>query len=325
MGWRIPPSSIFAGRELDVRERVMIAAMVGLASATAAMLAFGAVPEHQARDFTWVWRGARAITDGANPYLTPPADRPAENAWFMYPLTASLAVLPLAWLSAPAAGAAFVGCSAFAFAFMLSKEGGLSRFGLLLSPSFGLAVVLGQWAPLLAAAALAAPLNWLLTCKPIGLPLFLYRPSWRGAWWIAGFLLVSLVVLPSWPLDWIRNARTVDGHPAPVMAPGGLLLLVALLRPRVPEARLVAAFACVPQNLYFYDQLPLGLCATTGRRAFVFAALGWCAWWLGQRGCATPTYCGSEAARWILWLLYVPAVVMALTTVRNDPAPRCVQ
>ena len=68
----------------------------------------------------------------------------------------------------------------------------------------------------------------------------------------------------------------------------------------------------VPQNLYFYDQLPLFLAATTTNRRLLLIILSWAAWWGGRLGCETPWYCGPETERWVILLIYVPATAMAL-------------
>ena len=238
---------------------------------------------------------------------------PPNDHWFMYPLTAPLAVLPLAWLPAQLAGALFSGLGAGLLAFVLSRTGGLHSLLMFLSPSVGFAVVLGQWSPLLVAAALFAPLSWALTCKPtIGLPLFLYKPTWHMAVVCTAFLLVSLAIQPTWPLDWWRNSQLLERHYVPALKPFGFLCIFALLRWRRPEARLVAGMSLVPQNLYFYDQVPLFLAATTVRRTILLLILSWCAWWGARIGCETPQFCGVEAEPWVILLMYVPATAMAL-------------
>jgi hypothetical protein len=312
----LPENSIFSGRELSVGERVAVSVPIAIAAALAAYIAFQIVPDMVARDFTYPWRGARALLAGENPYDTiRPTGPPPEDHWFMYPLTAPLAVVPLAWLPAQVGGAIFAGLGAGLLAFVLSASGGMKPFLMFLSPSFGFAIVLGQWSPLLVAAALAAPLSWALVCKPtIGLPLFLYKPTWRMAILCTAFLLVSLVVQPTWPFDWWRNSQRLEGHYIPIIRPLGFLCLLALLRWRRPEARLVAGMSMVPQNLYFYDQVPLFLAATTVRRTVVLVALSWAAWWLGKIGCETPQFCGAESELWVILLMYLPATFMALVS-----------
>ena len=73
----------------------------------------------------------------------------------------------------------------------------------------------------------------------------------------ACLLAISLVLLPSWPPTWLRNARTSVYSDFPIAQWGGPVVLLALLRWRRPEARLIVALACVPQTVYWYDGLYL--------------------------------------------------------------------
>jgi hypothetical protein len=311
-------ASIFSGRELSTSERIQIAILIGAAAGCVAWLSYPIIPHHEARDFMWPLRGAREILAGINPYSIPPTTAPEQYYWFMFPVTAVVLAMPFAWMKATVAGTVFVMLTSVWLAFALTRTGGLSRCWLFLSPPYLLAVVLGQWSPLLIAVALSSPVwAWLLTAKPIGFALFLWRPTWRGALLCAAFLLVTLAVLPTWPVEWMRNALTVPRHPLPLLAPWGALALVALLRWRSAEARLVLTMAALPQHLYFYDQLPLYLAPRTGRRVALLSACGWVAWGLTKASCATPEYCGPEAIQWVMLLQYVPAALMVALPTRN--------
>lgn len=131
-----------------------------------------------------------------------------------------------------------------------------------------LALTIGQWSPLLAAAALAPALGALAAVKPtLGRAMLAYRARWRAALPAAAVLAASLVVLPGWPRGWLANLAHVEGHPAPAFTAAGCALLLALLRWRQPEARLLVVLACGPQLLFFADQLAVGLVARTRREA----------------------------------------------------------
>jgi hypothetical protein len=171
-----------------------------------------------------------------------------------------------------------VSCGLLAFGLFRKREG-FGRGGLLLSAPFWFSVIAVQWSPLIVASALIPALLPLAMVKPnIGLPVFLTYPTWRAAGIAMGILLVSLLVLPTWPLDWLSNAA---GHavfqPLRVL-PLGLLLLLAALRWRTPEARLLLLLALIPQRP-IYDQLPLWLVCQPGspRQAFALSALSWLA------------------------------------------------
>src|SRR4029079_7018721 len=91
-------------------------------------------------------------------------------------------------------------------------------------------------------------------------------------------LAATLLIQPSWPSEWLRNLHSMPPHPMPIQLPGGFLILLVLLRWRRPEARLMAAMACVPQLMYFADQLPLWLVPRTRRETMLLSALSSAAW-----------------------------------------------
>jgi hypothetical protein len=70
--------------------------------------------------------------------------------------------------------------------------------------------------------------------------------------------------------------------------------------------------ACVPQNPFFYDQLVLWLVPWNGPTAFLLTALSWVAYGGTKLYCADPYFCGTHAAPWVLWLIYVPATALVL-------------
>lgn len=309
-----PGSGLFSGRPLTATERLAVAVVVGLGAASGVWIMLGAHPYLWAKDFTYPWWAARALLAGANPWrVAYPFPQP-----LFYPLTAVLAAVPFAPLAPRAAAAAFTGLSFGALAWALARTG-LARFWIVLSAPAISAFSLVQWSPALLAAALYPWAGLLLVAKPtLGLALFAYRPSWRAALGSAALVALAFVVLPRWPLDWMEAVRhTPHLHP-PVVRAGGWIALLALRRWRTPEARLVAVMALVPQNLYFYDQLPLMLVARTGREALALTACGWIAMLAAYAGCTDPNWCGAHAEPWIVWLLYAPATLLVL--LRPGPA-----
>jgi hypothetical protein len=219
------------------------------------------------RDFGQVWFAARAVLHGQDPYpLIGPGlafDWPAP---LFYPLPAALVGSPLAPLDYSLAVGVFAGLGIFAFAWALSANGTAPMLGLL-SACTTHAVYCAQWSPLLAGAVVLTPLSALLVAKPtIGLAVFAARPSW---WAVTGAVVLTVtafLVQPSWVADWREalSAASVGAgkafpYSAPVMLPGGLIPLLALLRWRRPEARLLAVMACVPQTLLPYEGVLLFL------------------------------------------------------------------
>ena len=102
-----------------------------------------------------------------------------------------------------------------------------------------------------------------------------------------------------------------------------VLLLAALFRWRRPEARLVVAMACVPQLLYFADQLPLWLVPKTRRESMLLSATSLVAWTLALvtagRGERQPAF----SSMWFVMAgVYVPALVMVLRRPNEGPVPQ---
>jgi hypothetical protein len=322
-GPRAARQGLFTGRVLARGERVFVAVLVAVAAGAATWLATRLYPQYLAKDFTYPWRAARALLAGANPYevILPTGPYPFESR-FPYPISAAIAALPLAGLSAPLAAALFSAGSTLLLALALLRDR-LWRLLPLVGASFLAALSVAQWSPLLVAGALLPWGGWALACKPtLGAALFVYRPSWRSALLGAALLGVGFLLVPTWLTDWIHAGRTVVAHPPPVLVPFGWVPLLALLRWRRPEARLVAAMALVPQNLMFYDQLPLWLAATTPWRALALTASSWIGYGLMRTGCPDVLQCGALSEPWVIGFLYVPATVIALLPDRaSSPAP----
>lgn len=268
-------------------------------------------------DYVHPWQGARHLLAGRDPFLALPGGLPAPFEWpLLYPLTTVLAAAPFAALPLPVASALTMALSAGVLAWGLTRDD-WDPLWLLASAPFVMAVNLGQWSPLVVAAALLPSLGFLATLKPnLGVAVFCWRPDWRIAAGSAAVLLVSLLILPAWPAEWLRAVRSLEGHPSPVLSGGGagLVLLVALARWRSADARLLLAMACLPQLLFFADQLPLLLVARTPRERRLLVACGllaFVAWFLWASWRPAEAY--VPAAQWFVLLgLYAPALIVVM-------------
>jgi hypothetical protein len=112
----------------------------------------------------------------------------------------------------------------------------------------------------------------------------------------------------------------------PITIIGGPVLLLALLRWRRPEARLLLALAIVPQSILFYDQLLLWLVPATMRQSILLSLLSILALILGERGFpAGAGHAGVTAAYapMIMALLFLPCLIMVLRrpNVSDGPPP----
>jgi hypothetical protein len=302
------------------RHRALLALAAAVLSGYRAMLwTFG---ESKPRDFDQVWFAARALFAGRNPYaeIGPGLafDWPAP---FYYPLTAAVAAAPLAPFVRGVAAALFAAVASGAFVWAATRRS-LAPAVVITSASAALAAETVQWSPLLGAAFGAPWLGVFLSAKPtIGFAVFVARPT-RIAF-VASLLLIAIALLlqPSWPMDWLQALRhtslvTAGGTPylAPIATPGGAFAVLALLRWRRPEARLVLALACVPQTPLLYETVPLFLVPTT----IVEGGVLWLGSWLVALWIAMSGPYSADLPRFIVsgraigWLLYLPCVAMIL-------------
>lgn len=254
---------------------------MGLAAAAyATYVARAGAPQGDARsDFDHLWAAARMCWAGIDPYEAIGPAGPFHYPWrLFYPLTTVLAAMPLAALPLELARAAFVGGAAALLAWHLAAKD-VWPLGWMFGAAMIDAVGASQWSPLTTAAALAGPTALFLPLKPTHAAVWLAateRPAlWRWAAAAGAALgVVSLVVDPGWPLRWL--AAVAAGHHFRVLAarPLGALVLVALVRWRRAEARLLMALCCVPVTPSMYEMVPLGLVPRTPREMLVLLASG---------------------------------------------------
>ena len=282
-------------------------------------------PQILAYDWTFHWRAARAVTDGLNPYLVvvPTGPYPFSFYWF-YPLPSVFMALPTAPLPAVWSSAITVGAASGVLAFAISREN-FSRLPIFLTAQFMMGAAAGSAPAILLTAVIACPaLQWLVVMKPnLGLAAFAARPTWRAVWGTLTFCAAAFVLVPSWPLFWLRQlfsmqggeTHIVLGHLSPIMVPGGILLVLALLRWRRPEARMLFVLSLVPQTMTFHDVLPVILVAQTFRQTLTLGLLSHVAFLLAraelitERDIATMFHNTAPVA---LWLMYMPALVLVL-------------
>lgn len=227
-------------------------------------------------DFGIVWFGARSLLQGVDPYPLVGPGRLFEWDWeLLYPATAMVIAMPFAWLPEFAAAIAFVWISTALLAYAITAKGWDLLF-LFPSSAFIVAARSAQWSPLLSAAFCLPWLAWVFAAKPnIGAGLALASDSRRtviNALIGGGILLaVSVILLPSWPREWIGLVRNASHLSIPIARLGGPLILLALIRWRRPEARLILFLACVPQTGAWYEALPLLLVAQTRRESQILS------------------------------------------------------
>lgn len=294
-----------------------------MAAMAAGILVWRLDARPQPSDFGQLWAAARELVRGGDPWAVVGPGRSFEWRFpLLYPLTAVVAAVPLSWLPLRAADAVFAAIGTGACVWALTRRE-LRNPQLLAcaSAAFFATLATSQWSLILMASALTPGLGFLLACKPsIGAALLVAYPSRRAFIGCAVFLALTLFIHPSWWWQWIRALPAAGHMSAPVTRFGGVLLLLAVLRWRLPEARLLAALSIVPQTPVLYDSLPLFLIVRTWREALTlvigtFVVLVSTRW----RGDVPYDEWMAINGQWMVWVLYWPCLAFVLLRRSGQP------
>jgi len=276
-------------------------------------------------DFDQVWIAANAVRHGADPYAALRA-----TGWpfpLYYPMTAAVIAMPFVLFPIAWARLLFFATGAGILAWTFGAVP--HRRWAFFSGSFLDAFALAQWSPFLTGSIeLPAFLaGAVLTAKPtVGLALAVafFLPITRRTWFaLAGALttvVISLILTPSWPSNFIAATRNSPHIVSPVtLLPLGPIILLALLRWRRPEARLLACLAVIPQTFVSYSTVPLFLVPKARRETLLLVLLADLVYGInslllplaGIRSESLAARVHMEAQP-ILALLYIPCLVMVL-------------
>ena len=304
---------------LTVPRRAVIAAVVGGAIAALTYRAYGLAPP-MASDFDFVWIGLNALVHGQNPYEAVAAAN--VRGFLYYPMPALIVAAPLGFLSAGMARIIFAAIGMAALAYAAAGRRGALFIGVF-SASALVGAVGGQWSPLLTAGAAVPWLSALWITKPsIGLALMIGYPTRECIWGAVALLALSFLFLPTWVSDWTRYLGEPQYVP-PLLRPGGFLLLLALLKWRRPEGRMLAALTVIPHVTTLYETVPLFLIPPNRRQGYVLLLLTFVAAaleaWLVPAG----TLVQQVTGRWpvLFVLVYLPALIMLLRLPNEGQAP----
>jgi hypothetical protein len=280
-----------------MRWRIAVSAAIGVASG--AFCWFLMKHLHQdAADFRWSLRLAQRLLARQNPYDTP---------FEQYPLTSALFALPFVSLQPELAAGFFWGISSFLLAFGLTRHS-YTRLLIFFAYPYWAGLLSVQWSPLIAASAFFPLLLPATMAKPqVGLPVFLTRLSRRGLLACAVVGLISLAVKPNWPLLWFRQMENYN-HFIPILVLPGALLMLALLRYRDRDARLLFLSSLMPQR-WFFDSFTLWLIPQSRREIVwtVFFSWGAGIWrWYHIPSSFT------QVGRYTVIFLYLPMLVVLL-------------
>jgi hypothetical protein len=288
-------------------------------------------------DIDQVWHATRALLGGLDPYtVVAPGGNFDIGFPLYYPLPALLAFAPFALLSLELARLAFVALSAAVLAYAVTGDG-WHRLPIFLSGAYVSALASVQWSPLITAAFLLPWLGPVLLLKPnVGLAIAVATPRrvllFASVGGGGALLLISMFADPSWPGRWLSLIHGAPHFTPPVLLPGGFLVLLALLRWRRPEARLLVALACVPHTTLTYEALPVLLVARRWRESLLLAALSFVVLilqvYLDSRIPASEPHMLAAFTGWVrtvgtllVALVYLPATAMVLRRPNEGEPP----
>ena len=297
-----------------------LAALVAALAFVAAcrLLLYAWLPDRSS-DFDYLYEAAARLLQGENPY--PPATQ-----WFPYPLPAVLLAVPFTVIPLSLARPIFDVLVGAAFVYALWKHRGMYAMPAVASGAYLLAMWHGQTTPLMVAAVLVPALGFLLAVRPnTAAALWIAWPSLRTLLAASLVLALSLVVRPAWPWDWWLALPS--DHTAlmpPLLRPAGFLLLLAALRWRVPEGRLLLATAFIPQSTLPYELVPLALIPANRREMGVYVVGTWIAVAAAEGLHLSESMTRWTAAGWPLTLcaVYLPMLYLVLRRKTSRSGPR---
>jgi hypothetical protein len=263
-------------------------------------------------DFDQLYHSAVILRDGGNPYRSPP---PHLRYPFYYPLPAVLVAMPFTALPIALARPAFDIAVGWIFAYALWRRAPYALLALF-SGAYLFAMRAGQTTPMVVAASLIPTLGFLLTVKSnTGLACLIARPSRQAI--IGGLLIVafSVILLPSWPLDWWAAIQQSQHIRSPILRPYGWLLLLAGFRWRTSGGRLLLALTVIPQNTLPHELVPLVMIPRNAVEMAIYVVGSWVAVAFTSVAMERATsLSGLVTDVWLVLLLsvYLPALYMVL-------------
>ncbi len=304
-----------------------ITVALAVAAASVAILAFDSVAQPDAiPDFDHLWFAARAMLDGRDPYQLIGPGHEYNWPWlFYYPLTAPTSILPLALLPLTIARALYVAVPVGLLAFLLTRDG-FGRLPLFVSGAFLYSVKTAQWGPLVLCALFLPWLGFFCAAKPnLGLGTLAGARSLpalaRMLTSAAALVLLSLLLQPQWPRRWLGVIAQAPQPLSVLSLMGGPILLLALLRWRRWEARMLLMFALVPQTSGAVGTLPLLLVPRSFRALTVLAILSYVPMFYAPQAGQTIEQWSYRETLATLFAIYLPVLWIVLRTPNQGPLP----
>ena len=268
-------------------------------------------------DFDFLYEAAARLLRNENPYT-------AGTTWFSYPLPAILLAVPFTQIPLALARPVFDVLVGWAFVYALWRYRGAYALLAVGSGAYLFAMAQGQTTPLIVAGVLVPVLGFLLAVRPnTAAALWIAWPSLKAALGASLVLALSLLARPEWPWEWWQSlpADTAPMAP-PVLRPFGFVLLLAVLRWRTEEARLLLATTFIPQSTLPYELVALALIPANRIEMAVFAAGSWIAVAAAMGFGLDKTMAEWTATGWPLTLCAVYLPMLYLVLRRPGEAPQ---
>jgi hypothetical protein len=234
-----------------------------------------------------------------------------------YPLTAYIFFIPFTWMPENIGVGIFMGLGCGVLSWLIFRSRQYWYILLFLSGPLLYNLLLAQFAPYAVCLFFSGSFLPIILFKPqLSLPIALtQRPNRVGLILTALFFLLSLIIYPSWPYDWLRSSHVQNyvGFIPLLFLPLGPLILLALARYKDRRAWMLVMMALMPQRM-LYDQLGVLLVADN-RKQMIFLIL--CSW------IALPAVWyfngwGNLPYGWQNWVLigsYIPALIVLISPI----------
>jgi hypothetical protein len=287
----------------------LIALILALGFVVAARILLYVWMPERSSDFDLLYRPASRLLQGESLY-------PSGGQFFPYPLPAVLLAIPFTLIPLTLARPIFDILIGGAFVYGLWKHRGPYAVLAVISGAYLFALFAGQTTPLMVAASLIPALGFLLAVKPnTSASLWISRPNWLAVLGATLFVGVSFLLVPTWPRDWwvaLPADKTLLAPP--ILRPFGFVLLIAGLRWRLPESRLILATAFIPQTTLPYELVSLALIPANRLEMVVYVAGTWVALGAAQHLGVGRGLEGWTATGWPVTLcaVYVPMLYLVV-------------
>jgi hypothetical protein len=289
-----------------LRWRIAISALVGIVTGTFCYFLLCRT-QQGAGDFIWAIHLAQRLLGGQNPY---------DTKYEQYPLTAALFALPFVRMRPEIAAGTFYGLGSALLAFGLTRTS-YHRLLVFLAYPYWVGLLFVQWSTMITASAFFPLLGAVAMAKPqVGLPIFLAHFNRRRFWSCVVVVVLSLLLLPTWPRSWVGQLGFYRHFFAIAILPGPLILL-ALLRYRDRDAWLLILNSFMPQR-WFFDAFTLWLIPKSRWELLFTVAFSWCSGiWRWYHPGATV----AQGGRWIVLTIYLPMLAIILLRKRVPDEP----